>query len=137
MGWFGHNIYDGDGTQTVHYNFLKWAKCGTEDQISEWLEYNKTIIPAEKIAIFQKNIDKVLKKMPKVKYWNEYAAIEWQMLLALFVDNKIPVPKLILEKGIDATYYLMQDDADEFDEPGKRRRCLKAFIKKAEDLKII
>jgi hypothetical protein len=139
MGWGGHSNYSGDGTQTLHYNFLAWAKCATEDEImdQEWLKYRKTVIPKDKIPIFQKNIKKVIKKMPKSKYWNESNAIDWQMLLALFVDNKLPVPRVIFEKGLDATNYLMGEHSDDFENPGARRRCLRVFAEKAKKLQII
>lgn len=26
MGWLGNGIYDGDGTQSLHYDIIKWAK---------------------------------------------------------------------------------------------------------------
>ena len=134
MGWCGYSIYSGDGTQTRHYDFLVWAKCATVDEImdGDWLKYGKTVIPKDKQPIFIKNIDKVIKKMPKSKYWTEDTALEWQMLLALFLDNKLTVPKIILEKGVDATNYLMEDHCEDFDVPGLRRSALKRFLKRTK-----
>ena len=140
MGWCGYDIYDGDDTQTLHYDFLVLTKCAKNDDeiyTGEWLG-DKTIIPDEKIPVFQANIDEVIKKMPKSKFWTEDSALEWQMLLALFVDNKLSVPKLIFEKGVEATEYLMTDDIiDSYTDPKERRRCLRRFINKAKKLKTI
>jgi hypothetical protein len=135
MGWCGHTNYSGDGTQTCHYDYLKWAKAGTEDEIfeNEWLSLRKTKIPNDRIPIFIKNIDLVLKKMPKSKYWNEYSAIAWQMLLSLFLDNKIKeCPKTVVEKGIEASEYLLGEHSAEFNSPSARRKSIKAFINKAK-----
>jgi hypothetical protein len=137
MGWCGDGLYDGDGTQALHYDFLQQAKCATEDEIfdNDWLG-KKTLIPEDRIPIFEKNIDLVLKKMPYKKFWNEDIALEWQMLLALFVDNKLKVPKIIRDKGIEATEFLCGPDASEFNNPSNRRRKLRSFIEKAKKLKV-
>jgi hypothetical protein len=136
MGWFSYHVYGGDDTQTQHYNFLKWAKCGTEDEImdNEWLGLRGTKIPKDRISIFEKNIDKVLKKMPKSKYWNDENAIEWQMLLSLFLDNKLKVPTIVKQKGIDATEYLCGKHAADFTNPKLRIRNLKRFIERVAKL---
>jgi len=100
MGWFGYGIYDGDDTQSRHYKFLVLSGCAkNDDEIydGEWVGL-KTTIPKDKIPIFIKGIPKILKKMPKCKFWNEDRALEWQMLLSLFLDNNITPTKEIKEK---------------------------------------
>jgi hypothetical protein len=136
MGWYGYCIYCGDDTQTRHYDFFKWGKIASDYEITEndWLTNKGTIIPKIYIDKFIKNIPLILKKMPKVKFWNEDNAIEWQMLLALFIDNNIKPPKEILSNGITATEYLMEEHAADFNNPSLRRKHLKNFIKKAKNL---
>lgn len=130
MGWISNHIYGGDGTQTTHYSFIEWAKIGiSSDEMMEYISY-KTVLPPEKWKNFCKNIKKVLQKMPQSKFWNEYRAIEWQMLGALYLDNKTKLPKIIKKNAILATEYLMQDHASEFSNPSNRRRVLKKFIEK-------
>lgn len=138
MGWFGYTIYSGDETQSCHLDFCKWAKLYKGDDY-EWMELHllnsKTKLDREEQSLFIKNINGVLKKMPKCKFWDEYNAIEWQMLLALFVDNDMTVPKVILEKGVLGTEFLMGEHASDFKEPSKRRQNLKNFIIRAKKLK--
>lgn len=137
MGWAGYGIYDGDGTQTLHYDFLKWAGCAqNDDEIydGDWLTLNRTKIPKERRHLLKVNLNKVLKKMPSVKFWNEDKAIEWQMLLALFLDNKIEPPSVVKRNGILGTEFLMEEHSSEFDSPGSRRRVLRNFIKKAKSV---
>jgi hypothetical protein len=137
MGWIGYGIYDGDGTQTSHYNFLTLSKCAKDDDEildNNWLTVNGTKIPKDRQPIFISNVDKILKKMPKSKFWNEDSAIEWQMLLALFLDNKIYPPKIVFDKGILATEYLIEHCSDDFDVPGFRKRALRNFIKKVKNV---
>lgn len=135
MGWFSNGIYGGDETQTCHLNFIKWAKLGVhEDEYYEWMKINKTVIPKEYRKLFLKNIDLVLKKIKTPKYWTEISAIDWQMLLALFVDNDIKPPRVVYKNGIIGTVYLMEEHASEFDVPSQRRRVLKNFIKKTNRL---
>lgn len=136
MGWFGYDIYDGDETQTRHYNFLKWGKVSNNDEeIENWLTCDGTLIPKEKASILLKNINLVLKKMPKVKFWNEEKALEWQMLGALFLDNKIKIPTIIRKNTILATEYLIGEHAEDFLEEKTRRRYLRKFIRKIKKLK--
>lgn len=133
MGWCGYCIYCGDGTQTCHYDFFEWAKLDSDE--CEWLLTDKgTILSKDQWKLFRKNIDKVLKKMRKNKFWDEDMAIEWQMLLALYVDNKTKPPAKIKKMGIEATEYLMGEHASEFDKPSNRRRLLKRFIEKVKSL---
>lgn len=136
MGWIGHGLYDGDGTQSRHYDFIRWGKCATEEEIydGDWLRFSKTVIPKTRKEILEKNIGLVIKKMPKVKFWNEDKAIEWQMLLALLLDNKITPPSIVKRNGILGTEYLMEEHASEFDSPGSRRRVLRNFIKRAKSI---
>jgi hypothetical protein len=130
MGWFGYGIYDGDGTQTCHYAFIKNA--GIKVNIDEWLGLKGTKIPAEHLSTFIKGIPKILKKMPKVKvYWTDDKAMEWQMLLALLKDNGL-YHKEIYDRGIEATKYLMGEHASDFNNVSARRQVLKNFIKKCE-----
>lgn len=145
MGWFGYGIYDGDGTQTCHYDFFDWAKIRADikdghrrsDYFGEFLTTKGTILPKEDWDIFVKNINLVLKKMPKSNYKSQYidmecSAIEWQMLLSLFVDNKTKAPEIVYKNGIEATKFLMGEHASDFDKPSVRRKTLKNFIVKAE-----
>lgn len=140
MGWFGYGIYDGDETQTEHCDFLKWAKIGRDDdERSEYFGNKGTILPLDLRERLIKNTPLILKKMPKVPkskfhMFDEYSAITWHMLLALFIDNQIVPTKEIFEKGINATEYLMGEHADDFNSPYKRRKKLKEFIAKAEKL---
>jgi len=133
MGWFGHGIYDGDETQTRHYDFIKWAKIEKdEDILYEWIGMRKTKIPKHKLYLLSKNYELIIKKIGKIpKYWNEDNAIEWQMLLSLFIDNCVKAPKIIYDAGILASEYLLSDYAEEYDYPSRRRRALRNFIEKA------
>jgi hypothetical protein len=138
MGWFAHDVYGGDGTQSCHYDYLKWTLGLTkkhDDMIGEWLIYKGTKIPIEYIEKFKQNIPKLVKKLPKLKkFWNEDLAMDWQMALSLFLDNNIKPPKIIYDNGITATEFLMEDHARDFDNPVNRRYHLKKFIKRAEKL---
>ena len=137
MGWSGYSNYSGDGTQTCHYKFLTLSGAAkNDDEIydGDWLTYKGTIIPKDRISLFKKGLPKVLKKMPKTKFWNEDNAIEWQMLLHLFMDNKIKVPTIVKKNGITAAEYLMEDHARDFDNPQARRYHLRKFIEKAKKL---
>jgi len=143
MGWCGHNIYDGDDTQTLHVNYLKFAKIGeSDDQRSDMLHLRKTIIPKNMRSLLRKNYKLILNKMPKRNFLKrtnsifdkEYSAIKWQMLLALFVDNNIKPPKIIKHMGIKATEYLMEDHSADFDEPAIRRKNLRKFLSKVGEL---
>lgn len=140
MGWIGYGIYDGDGTQTRHYDFLKWAKIGkNDDDIEPYLTVKGTILPEEFKQKLKSNISLVLKKMPKVPLnkwhkYDEYSAIEWQMLLALFVNNEIIPNEEIFNNGREACEYLMGEHASEFNNPSSRKRNLKKFVEKARKL---
>lgn len=140
MGWFGYGIYDGDDTQCCQYDFLKNAKVisSYEDFIDLQTD-DMILLNEDQKKILLKNFKGVLKHMPKIdkqfEYFEDYdAALEWQMLLGLFVDNKMEVPFVVFNNGVKATLYLMGDHAAEFDYPNKRRAKLKSFIKKAEKL---
>lgn len=134
MGWGGYGMYDGDGTQTCHYDFIRWAKISrSNEEIGEWLKYRGTKIPKDKVHLLTEHVDLILKKMPKVAYWNEDKAITWQMLLCLYLDNGVVPPSAqITDLGVQATKYLMGDHADEFSEPSRRRRALRNFLKRVE-----
>jgi hypothetical protein len=136
MGWCGYCIYCGDDTQSCHYSFLEWAKIKyiDNDDYYSILTSKGTFLPKEHWKLFQKNVSKVLKKMPKARFWDEYSAIEWQMLLALYVDNKTKPPAKIRKMGIEATEYLLGEHSSEFDKPQNRRRVLRNFIKKVKEL---
>jgi hypothetical protein len=137
MGWSGYGIYDGDDTQTRHYAFLKWAKVSKDDEeICEWFSYRKTKIPNEKRNIISDNIDLILKKMPKITdrhgNVNEDSAIEWQMLAALFLDNKLKVPEKVYEMAKVGTNFLMGEHASYFKIPYLRIKKLRYFISKLD-----
>ena len=128
MGWWGYGIYDGDDTQTRQYDFLKWAKCSSAKE-DEW-NYSPIELCSNK-NLLKKNIKLIYKKLPK-SINHEDKALEWQMLLALFLNLKVKPPKTLLNKGVEGAKYLMGRDADLFDEPSKRKTVLRNFIKKAE-----
>lgn len=141
MGWGGYGIYCGDGTQTCHLTFMERAGWKEDDDdLADCLQLRGTFLTDEMKALLKKNIDKVLKKMPKlviskysknVSFRDENDAIEWQMLLALYLDNDIKPSKLIKDNGILATEYLMLDHSSDFDSPSRRRASLKKFIARA------
>ena len=134
MGWISYDIYGGDGTQSSHYDLLKKLRVAKDDdEADDMIQYKGTIIPKNRIPFLYYNIDKIKLKRPKC--WNEDNAIDHQMVLALFVDNNLPVPADIKSNGIDATLYLMEEHADDFDNPNRRKTILKKFITKALDLK--
>lgn len=141
MGWFGHGLYDGDGTQTSHYDFIKTAIPSlTNDEIADFLLFRKTKIPNKLLSAFKKGTPAILKKMESVKIFgnkdsfdNEYNAIEWQMLLALFVDNNLKVPHKILVNGMIGSYYLLGEHSADFTSPSKRRTVIKRFMKKVDE----
>jgi hypothetical protein len=129
MGWSGYGIYDGDGTQTCHYDFIKWAKIEkNHDVICDWLTNKGTVLPKDKVSLLKKNYKLILNKMKKPRFWDEDSAIEWQMLLSLFLDNNVKPPKMILETGIEATQYLIEKCCRNFHNPGARKRALNNFI---------
>lgn len=136
MGWSGYSLYSGDGTQTCHYDFIHTAiPLVSNDQIcdEDWLGSNKTKIPKKYQAAFIKGIPNILKKIKVPKFWDEDSAIEWQMLLSLFIDNKLKVPPYIINKGLQASNYLLSPSShhcEDFDEPSKRRAVIRNFIKK-------
>lgn len=128
MGWFSYSIYGGDCTQTRHYDFIKWAGIKVdEDEISDWLGNRGTKIPYQYLDKFINGIPKIIKKMPKIRFWNEDSALEWQMLAALLVDNDI-LHADTLNKGLEATDYLIQSEhTKDFDKPCLRRAALRKF----------
>lgn len=142
MGWFGHGIYDGDETQTCHYDFIK--KLGIEKDnnvIYDMLQIKKTIIPENKRYLLRKNYKKVFDKLSKYKFVPgrsgcivEDKAIEIQMFGALFIDNGVKMPAQVKKKVVEATKFLLGDHASEFDVPGTRRRILRNFIEKVKKL---
>lgn len=136
MGWFGYGIYDGDDTQTQHISFIKWSGIEkNKNVIFDWLTARGTIIPYGKKKSFIKNIGKITRKIKLPKYWNEDKAIEWQMLLSLLIDNKIKPPKLVFDKGVEATEYLIGQCCGDYDNPSYRASALRRFIKKAYRIK--
>lgn len=140
MGWFGHKNYDGDNTQTRHYDFLKWAKVYRRDvDIVNALSFGGTILPEEKALVLKKNLKLIVNKMPKKiignTYSNEDRALEWQMLLALLVDNSIKPTKRILKMSKEASEYLLgSDHSGGFTNPSLRRRHIRNLVKRAEAL---
>jgi hypothetical protein len=137
MGWLGYGLYEGDETQTRHIDFIKMAIPSLhEGHIMPMLGLKKTTIPKEYISSFKAGAPNILKKIkpPKNAFsFNEDKALEWQMLLSLFVDNNIKVPKNVLIYGTLASYFLMGEVASDFDEPAKRRSAIKRFIKKVDE----
>lgn len=144
MGWFGYGIYDGDETQTCHLDFLKRAGYKVKYSSVEILEFffknNKTVLSKEAKDLVTKNMDKILNKMPKtiqsniknhLYFKDDCDAVEWQMLLALCLDNKIKPSKLIKQNGILATEYLIHYHSVGFTNPSARRASLRRFLTKA------
>jgi hypothetical protein len=135
MGWSGYGLYDGDETQTCHIGFIKIAIPSlSEDIIFNFLKFRKTSIPNNLLASFKKGTPFILKKMkaPNIIQWNEDNAIDWQMLLALFVDNNLIVPHKVLVYGMLACHYLLGEHSKDFNEPRKRRAAIKRFMKKVD-----
>jgi hypothetical protein len=133
MGWFGYNIYDGDGTQSCHYDFIKTANLTMKVDVvvvneQEWMTKDGTLIPEKLLPQFKLAIPKIVKTLPNKKFWSDDDAIEWQMFGALLLCNRIKINKTLKKKVIDATEYLMGEHAAAFDEPYKRRKILKKFI---------
>lgn len=136
MGWSGYGLYDGDETQTCHLDFIKTASNVSFDISFEWLGIKKTKIPSRYVKDFVHGVPLILKKIraPKnIFKWNEDNAIEWQMLLSLFVDNNLIVPHKVLVYGILACHYFLGDHASEFDEPTLRRSAVRRFMKKVNN----
>ena len=132
MGWTGYSLYDGDDTQTRHYDFIKWAGIEKdEEKIFEFLKLRKTKLPEDRKHLLTKNIKKILAKMPNDCY-SEDKAFDWHMLLSLFVDNNVKAPNIVYSNGIEATKYLGTCHAAEFNNPSARRRVLKNFMNRAE-----
>jgi hypothetical protein len=132
MGWFGHGLYHGDGTQSCHYDYLIWMKITDNDEEAfEWMSGLKTKIPSSKRYLLRKNYKLLLNKMPKHMH-NEDDALDWQMLLSLFIDNEVKAPKIILDQGIKATEWLLGEHASKFNNPGARCKSLRSFLKRVE-----
>lgn len=138
MGWWGHGIYDGDDTQTCHYDFLKWAKIGkNEDDRYSYLAEKGTFLPAaerEKFIQFLPIVIEKLDKKIKRKNWDEDDALEWQMLVALLVDNSIPIPQYVFAKFEKAHDILTGSHAQDFNSPRKRLNVLNNLMEKATEL---
>ncbi len=137
MGWSGYGMYDGDGTQSRHYDFIKWSKIPTDEyEVDEWMNYKRTKIPKNRIKLFESNLDKVLSKMPKLENrWHqidEDNAIDWQMLAELLISNGLKVPEKVYDMAKKGTEFLMGEHSSEFNKPGLRRATLRRFLKRLE-----
>ena len=149
MGWFGHGLYDGDETQTLHIGFLgnlDFIAC----EVSDCLKANKTKLTKEMIKSLVSEPYRVIDNMPKIhpkfRFLSDEDAIEWQMLLCLFLDNKlfdyngsddddfVLASCEVINNGIDASEYLMYNHAEEFENPAKRKRVLRKLIRRATDV---
>ncbi len=151
MGWWGYGIYDGDDTITQQYDFLCNAKIceKTDEGYDYYLEnYYGKIKSKEDCDKLVQNQDMAAKKLPKkiilghnvlIKGWDddEDRAIAWQMFVALFVDNNLPIKKGYAQKGIEATEFLKLAHAKQFINVGARIKHLNTFIKKVKKLKKI
>lgn len=136
MGWCGYSLYSGDGTQTSHYDFIKTAIPSlTDDDIGDFLLQSKTKIPQKLLPAFRKGIPAILKKIdsPKKIFWDEDKAIEWQMLLSLFVDNNLKVPHKVLVNGMIGSFYLLGEHSADFTFPSRRRAVIRKFMKKVDE----
>ena len=142
MGWTGCGLYEGDETQTCHILFMERAgyKFLQDEEIDMMGSGDKTSLTPEMKKLLRKNIANVLAKMPKLgkskvtknQYFkDEDDAIEWQMLLALYLDNDMKPPKIVKDLGIYATEALIEQWSDNFNNPGARKRVLRNFIKRA------
>lgn len=135
MGWSGYGLYNGDGTQSCHIEFIKTAiPTLSEDTISGFLRIRGTRIPDSLIPAFKKGIPSILKKMrkPSLMKWDEYVAFDWQMLLSLFVDNNLKVPHDVLVYGMVSCHYLLGEHSADFNEPGRRRAVIRRFMRKVD-----
>jgi hypothetical protein len=136
MGWISFGIYGGDGTQTQHYDFIKSACISQDDEeISDFLKQNRTIVPRDKRHLLIVNYNKIVKKI-KSNIRDEYDALSWQMLAALFLDNQVRLPVSLKKKAIEATNYLIENSCDDFVSPSRRRENLRKFLRKVSSSQI-
>lgn len=139
MGWFGYGLYDGDGTQTCHIEFIEVAipsLKNDDDMIFSFLKNKKTVIPDKYKKEFIKNSYNILKLKSlnnDVNNWDEDDCINWQMALSLFVDNCLVVPEKIHLYGLLASHFLKDKYCDDFDFPNKRKYTIKRFIEKVKN----
>lgn len=144
MGWSGYGIYDGDDTQSLHYDWLiKIGVCyNLDNAIDSGIVGFTTKIPKNKTRLLSKNWRKIassLSKKIETGRWDKHGhdedrALQWQMLLALFNDNNLKAPKTVFKMGIEGTKFLMGNHSSEFDNPSARRAALKRFMKKSYKL---
>lgn len=140
MGWSDYGIYDGDCTKSLHFYFiyiLGFNSFLSTDQIEDIVSSKKTVVPKNLRYLLVKNYTRLEKWLySKYKdrkfFMNEDEALEWQMVLAFYLDNKVKPPKKIYEMGKSATEYLMGQHAEDFDNPSKRKARLRYFLKRAE-----
>jgi hypothetical protein len=130
MGWTSFGIYGGDNTQSQHYEFIKNACIfKDDDQIFDCFKQNRTVVPRDKRHLLIVNYNKIVKKI-KSNIKDEYDALSWQMLAALFLDNQVRLPVSLKKKAIEATNYLIENSCDEFISPSRRRENLRKFLRK-------
>lgn len=143
MGWFAYNIYGGDETQSRHLDFLVWGKVIKKseeyDVMNDYLLSTKTHIPEDKKFILKRNLSKIIKHLPKKFPSAGYSdsgdsAIEWQMLGALLVDNKIKPTKKIYKMVSEANHILKGKHAEDFNEPYRRKQAIRSFQKRLDNL---
>lgn len=159
MGWFGYDLYDGDGTFTAQLEILEKAgiekhriyeddesiychTCGqeTEKRIKAYNDMPTIELTSEHKKQLVKAYPKIVKylkvKQPKGVYDREDWAIGWQMFADLIVNNKLPMTKQIKDIATKANNWLATDEhCGDFNEPKERRMCVKAFGNKLRSYK--
>ena len=135
MGWYGYGNYDGDVTQTQHIDFLKWAKVvKTDDQAMDCFSEKRTILSKEQKLILKKNVNLILKRLPKI-VGDEDWALQWQMLVALLVDNGIKPNRIIKIKFKEACNILLGEHSDTFENPSQRRKAIRNLMSRVKNVR--
>lgn len=80
-------------------------------------------------------LPKVIKRLSKIKNPCETDLLEWQMIGAFFVENKLPITKDIKNSVLNATSWLKHEHASSFIHPHIRRKVLSNFETKLLKLK--
>lgn len=146
MGWMGYGLYDGDGTITCNYDFLKNAGIKKErveeimDDVDGNEKFGAVVLRADDIDAVLGKFDKIIKGAARtgfVKVVNagiqdthssfDYEAVEWQMLGDLLMANKLPIHKGVADTVKAANAYLKGEHADDFSSPRRRRTAIDKF----------
>lgn len=144
MGWCGYGLYDGDGTASIQMSIVEAAgynkdiplhnKAPIED-IVEWNVGKQKLHIAVVSDVYTK-WNKIAKQMmPKGKrFKDEDDAMSYLMAADFFFKHESQMPGNVLQKGIEAAQYLIEDGhADSFNKPSMRKRVLENFKEKLEN----